>query len=265
MVSLPLFFFFSFVSPPLPPLNARGLSSLCQNVDRRAVFVVASYSLRHHLSTMKQSTPFHPGKPIAIIGSGCRFPGEASSPSKLWALLSRPSDVLSEIPSTRFNPDGFYHPDGEYHGHGNVRHSYVLSEDHREFDATFFNVSAAEASAIDPQQRMLLECVYEALEDGGQVMSRLKGSSTAVYVGLMCEEYSDLQIRDLNTMPKVGANNFSPFLKYRTALNHKVCAPCDISKRSCDVSVPRPSSSTSTSLTAQIAPKSRMLLTQTRR
>lgn len=155
---------------------------------------------------MIQSTPFPPGEPIAVIGSGCRFPGNASSPSKLWGLLSQPRDVLSKIPSTRFNPEGFYHPDGEYHGHSNVRHSYVLSEDHRAFDADFFNVSAAEANAIDPQQRLLLECVYEALEAGGQRMSGLKGSDTAVFVGLMCEEYSDMQLRDLNAMPKVSCS-----------------------------------------------------------
>lgn len=155
---------------------------------------------------MAQSSQLPPGEPIAVIGCGCRFPGRASSPSKLWELLSQPRDVLSKIPSTRFNPEGFYHPDGEYPGHSNVRHSYVLSEDHRAFDVDFFNVSAAEASAIDPQQRLLLECVYEALEAGGQRMSRLKGSDTAVFVGLMCEEYSSLQMRDLNAMPKVSCS-----------------------------------------------------------
>jgi len=147
---------------------------------------------------------FASGEPIAVIGAGCRFPGAASSPSKLWDLLSKPRDVLSEIPSSRFNPHGFYHSDGEYHGHSNVQHSYLLEEDHRIFDANFFNISANEATAIDPQQRILMECVYEALEDAGQRMGDLKGSDTAVYVGLMCEEYSDLQLRELDTIPTVS-------------------------------------------------------------
>jgi hybrid polyketide synthase/nonribosomal peptide synthetase ACE1 len=147
-------------------------------------------------------------EPIAVIGSGCRFPGSASSPSKLWNLLSQPRDVLSEIPSTRFNPRGFYHPDGEYNGHSNVLHSYILDEDHRAWDSDFFNVSANEASAIDPQQRLLMECVYEALEAGGQRIRELRGSDTAVYVGLMCEEYSDIQQRELNTMPTVRTSNY---------------------------------------------------------
>ena len=142
-------------------------------------------------------------EPIAVVGSGCRFPGGASTPSKLWSLLSRPRDVLSEIPHSRFNPRGFYHPDGEYSGHSNVQHSYILDEDHRAWDADFFGISANEASAIDPQQRLLMETVYEALEAGGHPVRHLHGSDTAVYVGLMCEEYSDIQARELNTIPTV--------------------------------------------------------------
>jgi hybrid polyketide synthase/nonribosomal peptide synthetase ACE1 len=155
---------------------------------------------------MESSTATRPGDPIAIIGSGCRFPGKASSPSKLWELLSRPEDLLTEIPSSRFNPQGFYNPDGEYHGHSNVLHSYVLAEDIRAFDADFFNVSVAEATAIDPQQRLLMETVYEALEDGGQSMNKLRGSDTAVYVGLMCEEYSGMQMKDVNSLPTVSGS-----------------------------------------------------------
>ncbi|KAH6855609.1 hypothetical protein B0I37DRAFT_442419 [Chaetomium sp. MPI-CAGE-AT-0009] len=165
-------------------------------------------------------------EPIAVIGSGCRFPGGASSPSKLWKLLSEPRDVLKEMPRSRFDPHGFYNEDAEYHGHSNVRHSYVLDEDHRLWDADFFSVSANEASAIDPQQRLLMECVYEALEAGGQRMQDLRGSDTAVYVGLMCEEYSDIQGRELNTIPRyfptgtarsIVANRVSYFFDWRGA------------------------------------------------
>lgn len=154
--------------------------------------------------TGNHSSPAQPGEPIAIVGSGCRFPGGANSPSKLWELLRSPRDVLKKIPAERFNPDGFYNPDGDYHGHTNVRHTYILDEDHRQFDAGFFNVSASEASSIDPQQRLLLETVYEALESAGLAIERLRGSNTAVYIGAMCGEYSDLLIRDLNSMPSVS-------------------------------------------------------------
>lgn len=160
---------------------------------------------------MADSISAKPGEPIAIIGSGCRFPGKVSSPSKLWELLSKPHDLLTEIPLSRFNPRGFYNPDGEYHGHSNVLHSYTLAEELHAFDADFFNVSVAEATAVDPQQRLLMETVYEALEDGGQSMNRLRGSDTAVYVGLMCEEYSGIQMKDVNSLPTVSHSPIFPW------------------------------------------------------
>ena len=126
-----------------------------------------------------------PSEPIAIVGSGCRFPGGANSPSSLWKLLEKPRDLRQEIHPDRFSTTGFYHQDGTRHGTSNVRHSYLLDEDVRVFDAAFFNISPTEAEAIDPQQRLLLETVYEALEAGGHPLEALRGSNTSVYVGTM--------------------------------------------------------------------------------
>ena len=140
-------------------------------------------------------------EPIAIIGSGCRFPGGSNCPSKLWELLREPRDVLSEIPSVRFSAEGFYHPDGLHHGSSNVRHAYILSEDPRQFDARFFGIKEVEANATDPQQRILLETVYEGIEAAGLPMDSLRGSDTAVFVGLMCGDYEAMLLRDLDTVP----------------------------------------------------------------
>ncbi|KAI1076749.1 hypothetical protein F5B20DRAFT_583920 [Whalleya microplaca] len=145
-------------------------------------------------------------EPIAIIGSACRFPGGASTPSKLWELLRQPRDVLNEIPSSRFNVDKFYHPDALHHGTSNVRHSYVLSEDHRVFDSQFFGVKPIEANAIDPQQRLLLETTYEALESAGLPVENIQGSKTGVFVGLMNEDYSSIIGRDLQNVPTYFAS-----------------------------------------------------------
>lgn len=145
-------------------------------------------------------------EPIAIIGSGCRFPGGSNTPSKLWELLRDPVDVQSEIPPSRFNVDGFYHPDNMHHGTSNVRHSYFLTEDHRVFDAQFFGIKPVEAHSIDPQQRLLLETVYESLEAAGLTIDELQGSQTAVYVGLMCADYADLLGRDTNYFPTYFAS-----------------------------------------------------------
>lgn len=158
-------------------------------------------------------------EPIAIIGSGCRFPGGVSSPSTLWSLLKEPRDLSSEIPSDRFSVDAFYHPDSKNHGTTYVRHSYFLSEDVRQFDAPFFNISAREAESIDPQQRLLLETVYEAIERSGIRPTSLQGSSTGAFCGVMCDDYSQILARDLDRLPQyastgIARNNISNRLSY---------------------------------------------------
>ncbi|KAI1505453.1 putative hybrid NRPS/PKS enzyme [Biscogniauxia marginata] len=142
-----------------------------------------------------------PSEPIAIIGTGCRFPGECSSPSRLWDLLREPRDLLKEIPESRFSVDPFYHPDNLHHGTSNVRHSYLLEEDLRLFDAQFFGIKPIEANSIDPQQRLLLETVYESLEAAGLSVNQLQGSDTATYVGVMSADFTDLIGRDTETFP----------------------------------------------------------------
>lgn len=152
---------------------------------------------------------FHDREPIAIVGSGCRFPGGSNSPSALWELLEQPRDVGVDLGPERFNAPGFYHPDGTHHGTTNVRQSYLLAEDIRVFDAGFFMISPNEADAMDPQQRLLLETVYEALDSGGHALERLRGSDTAVYVGTMTTDYNDTLTRDHNTMPNYYATGTS--------------------------------------------------------
>lgn len=124
-------------------------------------------------------------EPIAIVGTGCRFPGDAKTPSALWDILIKPRD-LSQPLSSRFDTNGWHHENGKHHGHCNVKRSYLLSGEtsHRKFDAQFFGISAVEANTVDPQMRLLLETVYEALEAAGIPMEDLRGSDTAVYSGV---------------------------------------------------------------------------------
>ena len=138
-------------------------------------------------------------EPVAIIGTGCRFPGGSVTPSKFWDLLKKPKDLCREIPQHRFDVRGFYHQDPLYHGHSNVLNSYTLEEDPRLFDAQFFGIKPVEANAIDPQQRLLLETVYESIESAGLRMEDLQGSNTAVYVGLMCNDYEAQLLRDVRS------------------------------------------------------------------
>ncbi|KAI0434876.1 hypothetical protein F5Y09DRAFT_354859 [Xylaria sp. FL1042] len=152
----------------------------------------------------------HFGEPVAIIGTGCRFPGDSTTSSKFWRLLREPYDLLKPL-EERFDPAPWYHKSAKHHGHFNVKNSYLLhgENSHRHFDAPFFGISAVEANTMDPQVRLLLETVYEALEAAGQSIEGLRGSDTAVYTGMMINSYKAVMERDLLSMGTYHATGSS--------------------------------------------------------
>ncbi|KAJ4263544.1 hypothetical protein NW762_006363 [Fusarium torreyae] len=140
-------------------------------------------------------------EPIAIVGSACRFAGGASSPSKLWDVLRDPKDHLCKVPESRFNVDGVYHPNPSHHGHSNARYAYLLDQDPTVFDAEFFGINGMESKAMDPQQRFALEIVYESLQDAGFTVDSLRGSDTAIFVGVMSNDHEIHLMKDIDMAP----------------------------------------------------------------
>ncbi|KAL8924113.1 MAG: hypothetical protein Q9208_004250 [Pyrenodesmia sp. 3 TL-2023] len=136
---------------------------------------------------------------IAIIGMACRVAG-AKSPDELWKNLLSSKDVQRRM--TRFNIDGFYHPaGGPVKGLTNVDRAYMLDDDDVDkFDNAFFHVTPSEATAMDPQQRMLLEVSYEAIENAGIPLEDFVGTDTAT--GVEGSDYHSVLARDLDVIPK---------------------------------------------------------------
>jgi acyl transferase domain-containing protein len=163
-------------------------------------------------------------EPIAIIGTACRLPGSATSPFKLWDLLREPKDIVRDFPPDRLNLSNFYSKDGESHGNTDVhRRSYLLQEDIRRFDAAFFHINPKEAAGMDPQHRIVLETVYEALEAAGLPLNDVKGSQTSVHVGVMTDDYYTIQARDPDTMDSHAATGLS-----RSILSNRVSYAFDL-------------------------------------
>ncbi|KAJ3467283.1 hypothetical protein MRS44_004847 [Fusarium solani] len=142
---------------------------------------------------------------IAVVGIGLRFPGDASSPEELWKVLERGESQWSEFPKDRLNIDGYYHPGGDRQGSISFRGAHFLNGDFAAFDASFFSVAAEDAKAIDPQQRILLEASYEALENAGIRKEDIDGSDTAVYVGSFVKDYEQVCLRDPDWQPQYAA------------------------------------------------------------
>lgn len=131
-------------------------------------------------------------EPIAIVGLGCRFP-ESDGPEAFWRLLSEGRDAIREVPAERWDLEHFYDPNPSVPGRISTRYGGFLSDVDR-FDAGFFGISPREAELLDPQQRMLLEVAWHALEDAGQAPAELKGSRTGVFVGITQTDYGVMQL-----------------------------------------------------------------------
>ena len=111
----------------------------------------------------KTKSDINKREPIAIVGMGCRFPGDANSPDEFWKLLLDAKDAIVDIPPDRWDVDAFYDPDYTKAAKISVRQGGFI-KDIDKFDAGFFGISPKEAVRIDPQQRILLELSYNAID-----------------------------------------------------------------------------------------------------
>ncbi|WP_031681549.1 type I polyketide synthase, partial [Mycobacterium tuberculosis] len=155
---------------------------------------LASY-IRTELAGLPQEIKHTPAvrttseDPIAIVGMACRYPGGVNSPDDMWDMLIQGRDVLSEFPADRgWDLAGLYNPDLDAAGACYTRTGGFV-DGVGDFDPAFFGVGPSEALAMDPQQRMLLELSWEALERAGIDPTGLRGSATGVFAGVMTQGY----------------------------------------------------------------------------
>lgn len=127
--------------------------------------------------------------PIAVIGMACRLPGGIDSPELLWEALLRGDDLVTEVPPDRWDADEYYDPEPGVPGRSVTKWGAFL-DDVAGFDTDFFGISEAEAVAIDPQHRLLLETSWEAMEHAGVRPATMAGSLTGVFVGLTHDDYT---------------------------------------------------------------------------
>jgi len=128
-------------------------------------------------------------EPIAIVGMGMRFPGGVRDAESYSELLWSGRDAVTEIPQQRWSLDALYASDPDQPGKMTTRHGAFL-EDIDQFDAEFFGISPREAASMDPQQRLVLEVGWEALEDSGRSPAGLSGASVGVYLGITNSDYA---------------------------------------------------------------------------
>jgi myxalamid-type polyketide synthase MxaE and MxaD len=153
---------------------------LCDNTDQKAIAEPGGQRSR---------------EPIAIIGIGCRFPGVVG-PEELWKLLEAGGSVVDEIPGDRFGDLArLFDPRPATPGKMMSRFGGFLKNIEL-FDADFFGIAPLEAERMDPQQRILLEVAWEALEQAGIPAGRLSGTSAGVFIGSWLQDFETRLIGD---------------------------------------------------------------------
>ncbi|MGW5415411.1 type I polyketide synthase [Actinomadura geliboluensis] len=140
-------------------------------------------------------------EPVAVIGVGCRFAGDADSPEAYWSLLRDGRDGIGEVPRERWREYERFGPDFAAALRRATPWGGFLSGV-ESFDAEFFGLTPREAELMDPQQRILLETAWEALEHAGVPPRDLAGSDAGVFVGVGSDDYGRRLLEDL---PRIEA------------------------------------------------------------
>jgi myxalamid-type polyketide synthase MxaB len=139
-------------------------------------------------SRLKKQQPTN--EPIAIVGMACRLPG-APTLSEYWKLIQEQRSAFREMEDWRWDVEGLFDSDPDTPGHMATR-SFAILEDIDKFDAKFFSIAPREAGRMDVQQRLVLECAWEAFEHAGIPIDQLAGTATGVFMGIGSTDYSKM-------------------------------------------------------------------------
>ncbi|OMP83233.1 Lovastatin nonaketide synthase [Diplodia seriata] len=163
---------------------------------------------------------------VAIIGLAFRGPGDASSPERLWDMLVHSRSAFSSVPRSKWSHEGHYHPSPARGGSTSVHGGHFLdtTQDGTRFDAAFFDMRRPEVLSMDLQQRIALESVYEAVENAGLTLEKVRGSKTSVFAAATNDDTRAilgmdpdfaLEHKHTGTSKSIIANRVSWFYDFR--------------------------------------------------
>ena len=155
-------------------------------------------------------------EPVAVVSMACRFPQTSDTPEKFWQSLIRQDDLVSDVPDDRWDLEAFHDDDPEVPGKMYARKGVFL-DDLSMMDPEFFGISPREATWVDPQQRLLMEVGWEAIERAGWIPEEI-ADETGVFIGWMHNDYqNEASDSFLNLNPYIATGAAGSFLCGRLA------------------------------------------------
>lgn len=142
---------------------------------------------------------------IAVVGIGCRFPGSSNDVNQFWDLLKNGKDAIVDVPKNRWDRHTYYNENRSFSGKTvSQRGGFIDNID--KFDPGFFGITPREATFMDPQQRVLMEVSWEAMEDAGMVTKKYAGTDTGVFIGAFTLDYQHVQF-DLDHLDQIDLHS----------------------------------------------------------
>ena len=155
-------------------------------------------------------------EPIAVVSMACRFPGGINTPEEFWESLDQQKDLVGEVPSDRWDLEAFFDDNPDIPGKMYARKGAFLDQIDL-MDPEFFGISPREATWVDPQQRLLMEVGWEAIERARWLPEKI-ASRTGVFVGWMHNDYqNEASDSFLNLNPYIATGAAGSFLCGRLA------------------------------------------------
>ena len=219
----------SFHGPDSGLSNGRGgdsSGSLNGNTHRTRSYSSESLNLNENIAETSQSlngcridsanlnvnsnvASDHVVEPVAIVGMAMRLPGGVHNADEFWDLLINKRNGKCRVPKDRYNIDAWYGPGKS--GHVGTQHGYFLEDlDLSHIDTSFWSITKREAELMDPQQRLILEVVYEALENAGE--KNWQGRNIGCYVGIFGEDWLDMDSKDVQNLHMYRLSGYGDYI-----------------------------------------------------
>ncbi|MCJ1384549.1 hypothetical protein MMC17_007666 [Xylographa soralifera] len=176
-----------------PFIDGKGREAQKVATSTRSVFIIGAMVSNHAKNedrkrevqpeTLINGAEKFVQEPVAVVGFACRLPGQIASPRALWEFLGKGGIASNSVPESRFNLKGHY--DGSKKP-GTMRPpggNFLEGIELEVFDASFFEISRAKAISMDPNQRQLLEVIYEGLENAGTPLKTIDGAPVGCFIG----------------------------------------------------------------------------------